>query len=124
MMPEPVLHGHAQTPRLDTRPKLPAKWSWTTLGEVAAFINGDRGANYPKPTDYLESGVAFVNTGHIDLSGRLDLERMQFISRASFERLRSGKLREGDIVYCLRGSTIGKTARVNLAEGAIASSLV
>jgi type I restriction enzyme, S subunit len=126
MMPKPaLLHpGHPETTELALRGTLPVNWTWTTLGEVAAFINGDRGANYPKPTDYLESGVAFVNTGHINARGRLDLKRMQYISRASFERLRAGRLREGDIVYCLRGSTIGKTARVNLAEGAIASSLV
>ena len=35
-----------------------------------------------------------------------------------------GKINPGDIVYCLRGSTIGKTARNHFAEGAIASSLV
>jgi type I restriction enzyme S subunit len=49
---------------------------------------------------------------------------MEYITRESFNRLRSGMVRQGDIVYCLRGSTIGKTARNHFAEGAIASSLV
>jgi type I restriction enzyme S subunit len=49
---------------------------------------------------------------------------MQFISREKFEQLRSGSLEKGDLVYCLRGSTIGKIARVDLEEGSIASSLV
>lgn len=95
-----------------------------TLGDLAIFINGDRGVNYPKHTDFVKSGVPFVNTGHIDPDGKLASERMQYISKEKFDKLRSGKLRRGDIVYCLRGSTIGKIATVDYDRGAIASSLV
>jgi type I restriction enzyme S subunit len=50
---------------------------------------------------------------------------MNFISRRKYESLRSGKIRAGDLVYCLRGATLGKTAFVEpFAEGAVASSLV
>ncbi|ANW25675.1 restriction endonuclease subunit S [Vibrio coralliilyticus] len=94
------------------------------MGEAATFINGDRGKNYPKHSDFMTSGIPFVNTGHITTQGWLDLDDMQYISREKFNELRSGKLAYGDIVYCLRGSTIGKIARVNVREGAIASSLV
>jgi type I restriction enzyme S subunit len=39
--------------------------------------------------------------------------------------LRSGKVRPGDLVYCLRGATLGKTAIITqYEEGAVASSLV
>ncbi|MFN5285002.1 MAG: restriction endonuclease subunit S, partial [Planctomyces sp.] len=72
----------------------------------------------------VPNGVAFVNTGHIEPNGRLSVDSMDYISRECFDRLRSGKLVKGDIVYCLRGSTIGKTARVDLLEGSVASSLV
>jgi type I restriction enzyme S subunit len=104
--------------------EIPSGWTWNTLGDVAAFVNGDRSANYPKQADFVSGGVAFVNTGHIEPTGRLSRDRMDYISRECFERLRSGKLAKGDIVYCLRGSTIGKTARVDLSEGSVASSLV
>lgn len=103
---------------------LPEGWKQTTLGAVAVFVNGDRGKNYPKHEDRVSYGVPFINTGHIEPSGRLTSDGMDYITRESFNRLSSGKVRPGDIVYCLRGSTIGKTARNHFAEGAIASSLV
>jgi type I restriction enzyme S subunit len=102
----------------------PLDWTVKMLGEVATFENGDRSANYPKASDFVVSGVPFVNTGDIAPSGRLSPDGIEYISRECFNRLRAGKLRSGDIVYCLRGSTIGKIARVDLPEGAIASSLV
>lgn len=50
---------------------------------------------------------------------------MNFISRGKYESLRSGKIKSGDLVYCLRGATLGKTALVDpFTEGAVASSLV
>ena len=105
-------------------PESPHGWTWSALGDVATFVNGDRSANYPKQGDFVPNGVAFVNTGHIEPNGRLSVDSMDYISRECFDRLRSGKLVKGDIVYCLRGSTIGKTARVDLLEGSVASSLV
>ncbi|MFQ5732838.1 MAG: restriction endonuclease subunit S, partial [Planctomycetaceae bacterium] len=100
------------------------KWQTTTLGRVASFHNGDRGKNYPKPSDFVAQGIPFINTGHIEPGGRLSLHRMNYISHECFDKLRGGGVTRGDIVYCLRGSTIGKTARVDLDEGTIASSLV
>lgn len=104
--------------------ELPERWRWVELGELATFINGDRGKNYPSKSDRVDHGVPFINTGHIDPTGRLSSERMDFITRERFEKLGSGKVKPGDIVYCLRGSTIGKIARNEFPEGAIASSLV
>lgn len=103
---------------------LPTNWNLTTLGAVADFTNGDRSTNYPTQADRVTTGVPFINTGHIEPSGRLTTNGMDYITRESFDRLRSGKVKVGDILYCLRGSTIGKTARNHFAEGAIASSLV
>lgn len=53
------------------------------------------------------------------------MEAMNFITREKFDSLRSGKIQSRDLVYCLRGATLGKTALVApLSEGAVASSLV
>jgi len=50
---------------------------------------------------------------------------MNFITREKFNSLSGGKIQAGDILYCLRGATMGKTAFVSqYKEGAIASSLV
>jgi type I restriction enzyme S subunit len=100
-------------------------WVERTLGDVCEFENGDRGKNYPNREEYVEAGVPWINTGHIQPDGALSQDEMNFITRAKFDSLRSGKIQLGDLVYCLRGATLGKTAIVDpYTEGAVASSLV
>jgi type I restriction enzyme, S subunit len=100
-------------------------WSHITLGEVCQFENGDRGKNYPNRSEYVERGVPWINTGHINPDGSLNAENMNFITTEKFKSLGGGKIQRGDLVYCLRGATIGKTAFVEpFEEGAIASSLM
>jgi type I restriction enzyme S subunit len=104
--------------------EIPPGWQWIRLGWAAELINGDRGTNYPNRAEYVASGLPFINTGHIEPDGTLSQESMHYLTRKKFDSLRSGKTRPGDLVYCLRGATLGKTAVVHYAEGAIASSLV
>ncbi|WP_337231617.1 restriction endonuclease subunit S [Citrobacter portucalensis] len=99
-------------------------WQWVRLGSVVSLINGDRGKNYPNKNEYVKDGIPFINTGHINSDGTLSDERMNFISEAKFDSLSGGKTKSTDLVYCLRGATMGKTARVHYNIGAIASSLV
>lgn len=103
----------------------PNGWIWIKFGVIAEFINGDRSKNYPNRSEYVDTGVAWINTGHIEPNGRLTTHEMNFITREKFNSLNSGKIQKGDIVYCLRGATFGKTAFVEpYEEGAIASSLM
>lgn len=103
---------------------LPDHWKWCRLGEFVSFVNGDRGKNYPKRTEYVKQGVPWINAGHITEQGTLDLDSMNYISNEKFQELRSGKIQAGDLLYCLRGS-FGKAASVEpLTMGAIASTLV
>ncbi|MBF0454025.1 MAG: restriction endonuclease subunit S [Magnetococcales bacterium] len=100
-------------------------WVETTIGKICSFENGDRGKNYPNKSEYVSDGIPWINTGHINPDGSLDSESMNYITREKFMSLRGGKIRSGDLVYCLRGATIGKTAFVEpYTEGAIASSLM
>ena len=102
-----------------------ASWEKLVLGDVCEFENGDRGTNYPNRSEYVETGVPWINTGHIRPDGTLSTDEMNYITRKKFESLRSGKIQAGDLVYCLRGATLGKTALVApLTVGAVASSLV
>ena len=105
---------------------IPSQWLYTKLGKLTAFINGDRGNNYPNRSEYVtEDGVPFINTGHIEPDGSLDISSMNYITEAKYESLSAGKIRHGDLVYCLRGATLGKTAVITqFNKGAIASSLV
>jgi type I restriction enzyme S subunit len=100
-------------------------WAETTLRDVCQFENGDRGKNYPNREEYVESGIPWINTGHIQPDGTLSQSEMNFISQEKYASLRSGKIQPGDLVYCLRGATLGKTALVDpFTVGAVASSLV
>ncbi|WP_047279410.1 restriction endonuclease subunit S [Pseudomonas lundensis] len=104
--------------------EIPVEWCVATLGEICMFENGDRGSNYPSPNSFVTSGVPFINAGHI-ANGKINFGDMNYITPESFNRLGSGKVRRGDILFCLRGS-IGKfgIAGDSLGDGAIASSLV
>ena len=100
-----------------------AGWVTKRLGDVCSFENGDRGTNYPSRSARTSQGIPFINAGHLTDDG-IDIERLDYIPRERFDLLGSGKIRAGDILFCLRGS-LGKCASVgSLSEGAIASSLV
>ena len=104
---------------------IPEKWAWVQLDDLVIFENGDRGKNYPNKSEYVQSGVAWINTGHIKPSGYLTTTEMNYITREKFESLRSGKIEANDLVFCLRGATYGKVSRVEpYTEGAVASSLM
>lgn len=95
------------------------------MKDIVTFHNGDRGKNYPNKSEYVISGVPWINTGHIREDGTLSEEKMNFISEAKFNQLGGGKTKPGDLVFCLRGATIGKTAFVGrYSPGAVASSLM
>lgn len=105
--------------------ELPSGWEWCKFGLISEFINGDRGSNYPNKNEYVVHGIPWINTGHIEKNGTLSITDMNFITEKKFNELRSGKIQSGDLVYCLRGATFGKTAFVKPYEsGAIASSLM
>ena len=101
---------------------LPKGWEWTALKNICLLENGDRSKNYPNKSTLVESGVPFVNAGHL-VNGGIDENEMTFIKNEHFNSLRSGKFHHGDILFCLRGS-LGKSALVDNLSGAIASSLV
>lgn len=105
--------------------ELPEGWEWCKFGLTSEFINGDRGSNYPNKNEYVSQGIPWINTGHIEKNGTLTVTEINFITEGKFNELRSGKIQKGDLVYCLRGATFGKTAFVIPYETrAIASSLM
>jgi type I restriction enzyme S subunit len=76
------------------------------------IIDGDRGKNYPKQADFLESGhCLFLNTGNVTIDG-FDFSRCQFIAREKDKALRKGKIKRHDLVMTTRG-TVGNVAYYN-----------
>ncbi|AGK96696.1 restriction endonuclease subunit S [Clostridium pasteurianum] len=98
------------------------KYKLMNLGSICEFINGDRGKNYPSGNDFINSGIPFINAGHIK-DNKINFENMNYISEEKFQTLGSGKVKKNDILFCLRGS-LGKLAIADINNGAIASSLV
>ncbi|MBC7369733.1 MAG: restriction endonuclease subunit S [Undibacterium sp.] len=78
------------------------------------IIDGDRGTNYPKQSDFSDIGdCLFLNTGNVT-EGGFDFSKCQFISKAKDEVLRKGKLDREDVIMTTRG-TIGNVAYFNAA---------
>jgi type I restriction enzyme S subunit len=102
---------------------LPTGWVWANLDDLCQLENGDRSRNYPSKSQRVATGIPFINAGHLR-EGHIDMDSMDYISAAKYEGLRAGKVTNGDILFCIRGS-LGKVAVVSdIDAGAIASSLV
>jgi len=94
------------------------------LGQLAKFINGDRGKNYPSKDSFVDIGIPFINAGCLSDLWVLDSSKFNYISEETYDRLSSGKIQKNDILFCLRGS-VGKFAVIrDNNKGALASSLV
>lgn len=103
--------------------KLPSNWVWTRLGDITDILNGDRGKNYPSKDKLLENGeIPFISAVNLE-DGQILKENLLFLSNEQYEKLRAGKLRENDLLFCIRGS-LGKFGKNYFSQGAIASSLV
>ena len=105
--------------------EIPETWEWVRFYNIASFQNGDRSKNYPNRNEYVSNGVAWINTGHITSDGFLNVNTMNYITEEKYNSLSNGHIQKGDLVYCLRGATFGKVARIEpFSKGAIASSLM
>lgn len=95
------------------------------LGDVCDLVNGDRGKNYPSKDALFTEGIPFINAGNLRADQTIACSGSNFISEEKFALLSNGKVRPGDILFCLRGS-LGKFAVVDssITRGAVASSLV
>ncbi|HBN96445.1 MAG TPA: hypothetical protein DDZ66_09085 [Firmicutes bacterium] len=103
--------------------EIPSNWTWTKLGELVMFENGDRGKHYAGKEKWTASGIPFINAGSLN-NTYLDDASVNYIDERTFNKLRSGFIKKGDILFCLRGS-LGKFAINEIFEkGTIGSSLV
>lgn len=89
--------------------ELEEKYEKVSLDSVSDLIDGDRGKNYPKKTDFLDSGYClFLNAKNVTKFG-FKFEEKQFITKEKDESLRKGRLKKEDIVITTRG-TIGNVS--------------
>jgi type I restriction enzyme S subunit len=100
-------------------------WPIAKIGKVCKLVNGDRGSNYPSKENILMEGIPFINAGNLTHENSIACSGANYISEERYNLLSNGKVRHGDILFCLRGS-LGKFGIVDssILKGAIASSLV
>ena len=102
--------------------EIPKEWGRTKIKMTASFFNGDRTSRYPQPSDFVDSGVAFLTSRNID-SDEVDLSETKYITEDKYKSLSGAKIQIDDIIFCLRGS-VGKCAiNRTLSCGTVASSL-
>lgn len=103
--------------------EIPGHWKMPRLKMLTSFHNGDRSVNYPSGDDFVDDGIPFC--GADSLCGLyVDLNYARFITDKKYKLLGGFKIRKNDILYTLRGSTIGKNAMALFSEGTVASSLM
>lgn len=100
---------------------IPCDWEVCPLNFFADILNGDRGVNYPKDSDFCDVGIPFINAGHLKKC-QIDFSCMDYITYEHYKKLGGAKIKKNDILFCLRGS-LGKYAYVNFDDAAPASSL-
>ena len=100
---------------------IPCDWEVCPLNFFADILNGDRGVNYPKDSDFCDAGIPFINAGHLKKC-QIDFSCMDYITYEHYKKLGGAKIKKNDILFCLRGS-LGKYAYVNFDDAAPASSL-
>ncbi|ENM3792038.1 restriction endonuclease subunit S [Vibrio cholerae] len=84
---------------------VPEGWSFKTLDNAKIkVIDGDRGKEYPKASDFLETGYClFLSAKNVTKAGFL-FEDLQFINEDKDKKLRKGRVERGNIVLTTRGS--------------------
>ena len=60
------------------------------------IIDGDRGKNYPKKSDFMVEGVPFLNSAAIN-NGRFDFKLSNYITEEKYSLIRKGRVYQDDI---------------------------
>lgn len=121
---EPAVEQLGETPEIIPF-EIPQKWKWLTFNEVLSFENGDRGTNYPAKSTLTKdssSGQPFISAVNLQ-NLHISNDNLLYLSKEQQRKLRSGHVKAGDCLFCIRGS-LGKFAFADKDGGAIASSLV
>lgn len=72
-------------------------------------IDGDRGKNYPKKTDYHSEGYSLFLGADNVADGKLNLDKCIFLTKEKHESMGKGIAREDDILLVMRGNGTGRS---------------
>lgn len=86
------------------------EWKESIIEDTSIqMIDGDRGKNYPKNSDFFSQGYClFLNAGNVTKTG-FSFSENSFITENKDRMLRKGRLERNDVVITTRG-TVGNVA--------------
>jgi len=87
-----------------------SEWQVVSLADAPVqIIDGDRGKNYPKQSDFSDQGhCLFLNASNVTVQG-FNFSQCQYITTEKDQVLRKGRLERNDVVMTTRG-TVGNVA--------------
>ena len=90
---------------------VPERWKISTYKQLGIdVVDGDRGNNYPKSTDYLSEGYClFLGASNI-LENTISLNGSIFINKEKHSQLKKGVINYGDLILIMRGNGVGRVA--------------
>ena len=99
------------------------KWPMVRLGDVCEFSGSVRGAKYPATKDFRKTGIPFIAAENL-ANGSVVYAGMKYITEQKYDELGSGKIRNGDWLYSLRGDVGVQVIAERFGKAAVASSVV
>lgn len=102
--------------------QIPKNWKKIKIGWFCSFINGDRSEKYPSGNDFQDTGIPFIGADSLN-ELFVNKDNCRYITQRKYDSMGGLKIQKDDILYTLRGSTIGKCAIANFDNGTVASSL-
>ncbi|MBF0632562.1 MAG: hypothetical protein HQL89_16495 [Magnetococcales bacterium] len=85
-------------------------WNKDLVGELPiSLIDGDMSGKYQKRSEFVESGIVFLNAESIS-GGCLDLAKVNYISQEKFNTINKGRLQKSDLILTMRGNGVGDVA--------------
>ena len=84
------------------------------LSQVCTKIqDGNYGGSYPKSNEFLKDGIPFLTSKALGNSGKINLDKIDFISSSKHLELKKAQLALDDILFTNRGANVGVVAKVD-----------
>lgn len=104
--------------------KIPKRWEVVKVEElinldvISEVQDGNHGESHPISKDFVEEGIPFIMANCFTKNNKLDLLKAKRISKKTYQSLRIGFSKPGDVLLTHKG-TVGLTAIVDNIHGNI-----
>ena len=93
--------------------RIPVGWEVETLKELTIQIrDGNYGADYPKASEMLESGIPFLTSTVVGNDQKINIGKLKYISSEKHALLAKAHIKKDDVLFTNRGASVGNVAIV------------